>query len=406
MNSNARSLTRGKLVRSAGWIVVAAMAAAALWVAFAPKPISVDTSVVTSGPMEVTVDQQGEVRVHDRFVVAAPVAGKLVRVELHDGDPVRAGDVVAQLEVTPLDPRSRQEAVSRLDASRALVREANQRVAQAVLELEQAGRELRRMERLVADRFVSIEAAEKARTAERSAIAALEASRSRAAATRAEEQIAAAALYAVPAGSAAPGRRMRLTAPASGVVLRVLEKSEKTVLPGTAVMVIGDPTRFEVVVDVLSTDAVKIKPGAAARIEQWGGDESFAGRVRSVEPYAFTKVSSLGIEEKRVNVLVDPVKTLGPLGDGYRVEARIVVWSAANVSKIPSSALFRSGSGWAVFEVVENRARLRFVEIGARNAFDVELRAGLEVGAVVISYPSNDVADGGRVVLLPKRAER
>ncbi len=161
------------------------------------------------------------------------------------------------------------------------------------------------MDRLVADRFVSVEAAEKARTAERAAMAAVEATRARAAAMRSEEQGAAAALLAVPAGSAAPERRMRLTAPAGGIVLRVLEKSEKTVLPGTPVMVIGDPTRFEVVVDVLSTDAVKIKPGAAARIEQWGGDERFAGRVRVVEPYAFTKVSSLGIEEKRVNVVIN-----------------------------------------------------------------------------------------------------
>lgn len=253
--------------------------------------------------MEVTVDQQGEVRVHDRFVVAAPVAGKLVRVELHDGDPVRAGDVVAELEVTPLDPRSRQEAVSRLDASRALVREADQRVAQAVVELEQAGRELRRMERLVADRFVSIEAAEKARTAERSATAAVEAARSRAAATRSEEQVAAAALLAVPAGSSATGRRMRLTSPARGQVLRVLEKSEKTVSPGTPVMGIGDPARFEVVVDVLSTDAVKIKPGAPARIEQWGGVRSRAEPGQSADD-----------RHRRSEC----IRSRGAIGTGYR----------------------------------------------------------------------------------------
>jgi HlyD family secretion protein len=406
MNSKVRAPAHRRLFHAINWTLLALLAAAAFWYAFAPKPINAETAAVTRGLMEVTVDQQGEVRVHDRFVVAAPVAGKLVRVELHDGDPVRVGDVVAELEVTPLDARARQEAVSRLDAARALVREADQRVNQATVELEQASRELRRMERLVADRFVSIEAAEKARTTERSASVAVEAARSRAAASRSEEQVAAAAMLAVPAGSTAAGRRMRLTAPVQGVVLRVMEKSEKTVSPGTPVMIIGDPTRFEIVVDVLSTDAVKIKPGAAARIEQWGGNEPFAGRVRTVEPYAFTKVSSLGVEEKRVNVVIDPLKTLGPLGDGYRVEARIVIWSASDVVKIPSSALFRSGNGWAAFEFAQNRARLRTVEIGARNPLEVEVRSGLEVGAVVINYPSNDLADGVRVAALPKRADR
>jgi HlyD family secretion protein len=403
---NIRSPVRRRLFHAFNWAVLGGLAVAALWYAFAPKPINAETTVVVRGPMEVTVDQQGEVRVHDRFVVAAPVAGKLVRVELHDGDPVRAGDVVAELEVTPLDARARQEAVSRLDAARALVREADHRVAQATVELEQASRELRRMERLVTDRFVSVEAAEKARTAERAASAAVEAARSRAAASRSEEQVAAAAMLAVPAGTTGSGRRMRLTAPVHGVVLRVMEKSEKTVSPGTPVMVIGDPTRFEIVADVLSTDAVKIKPGAAARIEQWGGDAPFVGRVRTVEPYAFTKVSSLGVEEKRVNVVIDPLKTLGPLGDGYRVEVRIVVWSASDVVKIPSSALFRSGNGWAAFEFVQDRARLRGVDIGARNALEAEVRSGLDVGAVVVNYPSNDLADGARVAALPKRADR
>jgi HlyD family secretion protein len=406
VNNNARSTIRRKLFRGLNWTVLAALVVAALWYAFAPKPITAETAIVTRGPLEVTVDQQGEVRVHDRFVVAAPVAGKLVRVDLHDGDPVRAGDVVAELEVTPLDARARQEAVARLDAARALVREADQRVTQATVELEQASRELRRMERLVADRFVSVEAAEKARTAERSASAAVEAARSRAAATRSEEQVAAAAMLAVPTGSAVPGRRMRLTAPVQGVVLRVMEKSEKTVSPGTPVMVIGDPTRYEIVVDVLSTDAVKIKTGFAVRIEQWGGDEAFAGRVRTVEPYAFSKVSSLGVEEKRVNVVIEPLKALGPLGDGYRVEARIVVWSAKDVVKVPASALFRSGNGWAAFEVVQDRARIRNVDIGARNAVEAEVRSGLDVDAIVINYPSNDLAEGVRVASVQRPTER
>jgi HlyD family secretion protein len=294
-----------------------------------------------------------------------------------------------------------------LDAARALVREADQRVAQAEAELEQAGRELRRAERLVAEKFISMEAADKARTAERTAQAAVAAVRSRAAAARSDEQAAAAALLAAPAGgNPGGGRKMKLVSPVKGNVLRVLERSERTVAAGTPVMLIGDPTRFEVIADVLSTDAVKIKAGAPVRIEQWGGPQSLRGTVRVVEPYAFTKVSSLGIEEKRVNVVIDPVDGLGPLGDGYRVEARIVIWAADQVLKVPSSALFRAGEGWAVFVVDNGRAQRRSVEIGARSAREAELRSGLEEGATVINYPSNELRDEVRVVGADQRSKR
>jgi HlyD family secretion protein len=368
------------------------------WLFLAPEPIVVEIAEASRGPLEVTVDQEGEVRVHDRYEVTAPVAGKLVRVALHDGDAVGAGDVVAELEPAPLDPRSRDEAIARVEAARAGVREAQKRVEQAAAMLAQERSELARVEKLVAERFVSPEAADKARTAVKTGIAELEAANAREAAARSEEKVAQAALLALPSADGKLGRVVKLTAPVSGRVLRVTQQSERTVPAGTSVMVIGDPAKFEIVADVLSSDAVKIKPGATAWLEEWGGDKRLRAAVRLVEPYAYTKVSALGIEEKRVNVVMDPVDPLGPLGDGYRVEARIVIWSAPDVLKVPASAVFRSGDGWAVFAVEEGRARERPVEVGARNPVEAEIRSGVAAGATVIKYPTNEVAEGVRVV--------
>jgi HlyD family secretion protein len=379
------------------WLGGLGAAAVLAWLLFAPEPVIVEMATATRGPLEVTVDQEGEVRVHDRYAVAAPVAGKLVRVNLHDGDAVKAGDVVAELEPSPLDPRARDEAIARVEAARAGVREAEKRVEQAAAMLAQERSELARVEKLVAERFVSPEAADKARTAVKTGIAELEAANARVAAARSEEKVAQAALLALPSAEGKPGRVVKLASPATGRVLRVTQQSERTVPAGTQVMVIGDPSKFEVVADVLSSDAVKIRPGATAWLDEWGGDKRLRATVRLVEPYAFTKVSALGIEEKRVNVVMDPIDSLGPLGDGYRVEARIVVLAAPDVLKVPASAVFRSGEGWAVFVVEDGRARQRAVEVGARNPLEAEIRSGVGVGATVIKYPTNEVAEGVRV---------
>ncbi len=367
----------------------------------APEPLEVDIAEAVRGPLEVTVDQQGEVRVHDRYVIAAPVAGQLVRVNLHEGDPVNAGESVAALEPAPLDPRTREEAIARRAAARALVKEAQYRVSQAAAALALAKRERERFELLVAERFVSSEAAEKARTAEQTALAELDAARSRESAARYEEKAAEAVLLAVPSAEGREKRLVNLESPVAGKVLRVLERSERTVAAGTQIMVIGDPSRYEIVADVLSTDAVKISPGAPARLVEWGGDRALDARVRMVEPYAFTKVSALGIEEKRVNVVLDPVDALGPLGDGYRVEARIVIWSAPDVLQVPTAAVFRSGAGWAVFVVENGRAHKRSVRVGQRNPFAAQVLEGLAAGARVVKYPGNQVVDGSRVRARP-----
>lgn len=379
------------------WGAGAAVLVAAGWALFAPKAVPVETAKAEKGALEVTVDQEGEVRMHDRYVVAAPVTGKLVRVALHDGDPVKAGDVVAQLEPAPLDARGREEARARLSAAQALIREAGQNVRHARAEFDQAVRERERSERLVKDGFVSPEVAEKARTAEVTARSAWDAARARENAARFEAKVAEAALMALPDARDKPGQRIALTAPADGKVLRIQEQSERTLPAGSVVMVLGDPSRLEIVADVLSTDAVRIRPGAAARLEEWGGERSLRARVRTVEPYAFTKVSSLGIEEKRVYVVMDPLEPLGTLGDGYRVEARIVTWSAPDVLKVPASALFRSGSGWAVFRVEDGRARRREVKLGERNPYEARILDGLSPGDAVVRYPSNELADGTRV---------
>jgi HlyD family secretion protein len=180
-------------------------------------------------------------------------------------------------------------------------------------------------------------------------------------------------------------------------VLRVLEESERSVAPGTPLLEIGDPTSLEIVVDVLSTDAVRIEPGAAVLVEEWGGAGTLLARVRRVEPSGFTKVSALGVEEQRVNVVADFEDSVGGLGDGYRVEARIVVWEAAGVLKAPTSALFRSGEVWCVFAVEGGRARRREVSVGQRGPFESEILAGLEPGVALILHPSDQVDNGVRV---------
>ena len=367
---------------------------AAGWLLFAPTPPEVEGATALRGSMQVTVDQEAEVRVHDRYVVAAPVSGRLRRVDLHDGDPVAAGQVLALIDPAPLDPRTRAEALARVDAAQALLREAEQNVQQALSARDQARRDRDRAARLADERFVAAEVAERARTTAASAEAAAAAAAARQSAARSELAAARAALLSSPGQGT--GATVRLAAPTAGRVLRVMEKSERTVAQGTALMVIGDPARLEIVADVLSSDAVRIRPGALASLEDWGGPPR-AARVRLVEPYAFTTVSALGIEEQRVNVLLDPVDTLDGLGDGYRVEARIVTWSSPDALKIPASAVFRHGEGWAVFLLEGSRIRLAPVEAAERNAREVRIAAGLDASAVVVRFPSNELTHGARV---------
>ncbi|HVL74854.1 MAG TPA: efflux RND transporter periplasmic adaptor subunit [Noviherbaspirillum sp.] len=381
--------------RLAYWAIGLLLAAGVLWIIFGPETVSVETATVVEGPMQVTVNNQGQVRMRDRYVVTAPVAAELQRIALRQGDAVRRGQTVALLDPVPLDLRQRQETVARLESARAIAREAAARVQRANAETELATSELERTRRLVDDGFVSAQAAEKAAIAARSARAELDAARLRHQAAQADVRAAEAALAAA---DAPPGRERQipLTAPVDGYVVQLEERSGRTVAAGTPLVTIGDPSRYEIVVDVLSTDAVRIPEHAPMLLEGWGGGRTLRAQVRLVEPVAFTKISALGVEEQRVNVVADPVDQLGPLGDGYRIEARIVIWAADQVLKVPGSSLFRVGERWRVFVLREGRLREQEVEVGRRNQDEAQVLSGLQAGDVVVRFPSNDLRDGMR----------
>lgn len=386
-----------RLRRTIGMLIAILAAAALAWVLFAPEPVKVELAAVTEGPMQVSVDNQGQVRVHDKYAVAAPVAAELERIELHEGDPVRKDQLLAILSPLPMDARQRQEAHARLEATRSLAREAGLRAQRARADLQYATAERERAERLAAEKFIAPQAADKAKTSEQASRAEWQAARSRERAAIADVKAAEAALFAAGMAGNDPRRAVRLTSPVDGHVLKVNEKSERTVNAGTVLMTIGDPARYELVVDVLSTDAVKIQAGDPMLIEGWGGGKVLRAKVRLVEPVAFTKVSALGVEEQRVNVIADPVDSLGPLGDGYRVEARIVIWSSDRVVKAPSSSLFRAGQAWHAFISDNGIAREIEVAVGQRNQDEAQILSGLKTGMRVVRYPGNQIRDGARI---------
>jgi HlyD family secretion protein len=396
--------SRSTLLGAAAALGVAALV---VWL-FRPAPVLVDVGSVERGTLVVTVDEEAETRVRERFAVAAPVTGRLERIALDEGDPVEAGTVVARVHPSPLDPRALAEAQARLEAALAMEHEAEARVHRAQAALKQARRSARRARELAAADALSDEARELAELEEITRAEELEAAEFGARAARFESRAARAVLLA--AGEAVDssdglvrpcGDRdsncLELRSPVKGRVLRVLEESERIVAAGTPVIELGDPSAIEIVVDLLSSDAVKVKAGARVLIENWGGDEVLSGRVRLVEPSGFTKISALGVEEQRVNIIVDLPERPESLGDGYRLDTRIVVWEGDDILKIPSSALFRYGEAWSVFVVESGRARRRVIEIGRRSARYAELKDGLREGQLVILHPSDQVEDGVRV---------
>jgi HlyD family secretion protein len=376
-----------------------------VWWALRPAAVPVESAEVTRGPLEITVDEEGETRVRQRFVVAAPATGRLLRITLEEGDVVAAGDLLAQIVPAPLDPRDRAAAEARLEAALAAERGAAARAALAQAALAQAERDIARAEQLHEAGTISEEALERTRLERVRAQREREAARFASSAARYEAEAARAVLMAARAGQpasadepcAAPGTCIDVRAPVAGAVLRVREESERVVLGGTPLLELGDAASIEIVVDVLSADAVKIRPGATLWVEDWGGDRPLRASVRLVEPSGFTKISALGVEEQRVNVIGDFVDPPDGLGDGYRIEARIVVWEAEEVLRAPSSALFRRGDGWAAFVLDGSVARLRDVAIGARGPFAAEVKGGLVAGERVVLHPSDRLADGVRV---------
>jgi HlyD family secretion protein len=365
-----------------------------LFLAFRPAPIVVETAVVETGPMQVIVEELGETRSHDRFVVAAPVTGRLLRVLHHDGDAVKQNEIVAALAPVPLSAREVDELNARVSAASAARRTSEAELSHAEADLAQAKRERVRIEDLFARGLVARQPMEQAQNAAGTQEKEVEAARFRAQAAAAELREAQAGLVALQA----TGRNViEIRAPAAGRILRVVEASERVLPSGAPILVIGDLEHLEVVIEMLSSEAVRVSPGMPALLEGWGGEKPLRARVRTVEPYAFTKVSALGVEEKRTNVVLDFVDPPGALGDGYRVIGKIITWEAPAVLKVPVSALFRCGLDWCVFTVDGNRARRRELRLGHMSVTDAEVVSGLRANERVVRHPSNDLAEGVRV---------
>ena len=380
-----------------GAILAVAVLAGVLWFLFAPSPIKVELAKVTQGPMQVSINNQGQIRAHDKYIVAAPVAAELERIVLRDGDRVKKGQVLAILHQLPLDARQQQEALARLDSAKALLQEAYARVQQTDTDMQLARKERMRIEGLVLGGFVSSQAMDRAISAEKSSSEEWRAAQSRQQAAAADVRNASSALIAFQKPEHGDSQQIRLTSPADGYALKVHETSARTVAAGAPLITIGDTGKYEAVVDVLSTDAVNIHPGNLVLLNGWGGATTLRARVRSVEPLAFTKISALGVEEQRVNVIADLVDAPGPLGDGYRIEARIVIWSAQDITKVPGSSLFRVGDAWHVFIVRNGRAREREVWTGRRNQDETQILSGLARDDIIIRYPGNQISEGVRV---------
>ena len=383
-----------KLSRKTTYWLAAFTALALTTLLFRPEPLRVDTGKVVKGAMQVTVDEQGETRAHDRFVVTAPVAGKLARIELHDGDAVQKNQVVARIAPLPLSVQERSEQTARIAAARSHQREAEELVRHAQEDLDQARRESQRVERLVKDGFMSGQAAEQARNAETTSANDLAAARFRAKSAAAEVTLAESGLLAVQGGK---GALFEVRSPVAGRILRIPDPSERVVAAGAPLLTVGDLNKLEIVIELLSSEAVKVKPGMTVILDGWGGSQPLKARVRRVEPYAFTKVSALGIEEKRTNVVADFVDAPQALGDGYRVNAHIAVWAANDVVTAPASALFRCGETWCTFAVENGRAKKRAVKVGHSNAQQAEVLEGLKPGETVIRHPANQIEEGARI---------
>lgn len=392
-------ITLGRILTILG---IAAAAALLVW-AVMPRPVPVETAAVTKGKFVATVDEDGKTRVRERYVVAAPLPGRLTRVRLKAGDSVKADEMIAAIVPAPpsfLDPRSRRDWEERLGVAEAARERSKALVERARAQAAQTKKDLDRIRTLTQTGASTAQALERAETAMRVANRELRAAEFQDHATEHEVEQAKALLAQYGEGSTTPPERWNVTAPVSGLVLKVTQESETVVQPGTPILEIGDPRDLEIVVDVLSTDAVEIHPGADVAIEHWGGPGTLSGRVRRVEPAAFTKISTLGVEEQRVNVLIDivsPPKDWSGLGDAYQLDTRVTVLTRDDATIIPSGALFRTGEGWSVYVVSDGRAQRRTVDLMRRSGRFAAVTAGVEPGDKVIVYPSDRIAPGVRV---------
>jgi HlyD family secretion protein len=388
---------------------MAALITLVVW-AFSPRPVPVELATASLGRFELAIEEYGKTRVRDRYIVYAPLTGRIARMRWREGDVVQAGDDLATL--TPvlapmLDARTLQEQAQRVETRDAMISLANVRIERARVALQQASADRARSEKLAPERFVSASKLEIDRLAELAAKKELASAIEERHVASHELELARAALRAVkqPESSASKSS-FTIQAPIAGSVLRVVQTNEGTVNLGTALLEIGDTRVMEIVAELLTTDALQAKAGTPVRIERWGGSGVLEGQVRRVEPAAFTKVSALGVEEQRVNVIIDvtsPHEQWQALGDGYRVTVKLITIAHENVLRVPVSAVFPqtgnpSAEGYAAFIVRAGRAILTPIDVQARNGELAWIRTGIALGEQVIVYPSAAVKDGVRVV--------
>ena len=374
---------------------IALLTMAVLWVVFRPKLVPVQTASIERGPLQEIVDEEGKTRMHDHFVVAATVQGQLRRVDLHAGDRVKVGQTLGWIDPAPIDPRQKAVLEAQLNSARAAKQQAEALAARAKVDSAQAEQDVSRGRELYKHGIISKETLDKQTTTHLAMQQQLQAAVSGAESAAFEVEKAKAALLLYQDGTS--NLPTPMLSPVDGRVLRVMEQSERVVVPGTPILEIGYTPRLEVVADFLTRDAVRIKPGMPAEIIDWGGDKPLPARVRLTEPGGFTKVSALGVEEQRVNVICDFAESADDLEDGYHVEVRVILWEGQSVLRVPSSAVFRSSGNWAVFIVQSGRAVQRIVDVGHRGETDWEVLEGLEPGDHVIVHPSSEVDNGVRV---------
>jgi len=394
-------------MRSRRWIIVIIIIVgviSAIVYGFIPKPVTVDLVKVSRGSLRVTVEEEGKTSVKDRFVLSAPVAGFKRRIKLDVGDHVQKGQALIELEPLKsnlLDPRSRAAAEAAVSSAKAALKVEEERVRAATADTEYAEKNFERIKKLHEGGYVAKDALEQAEAGAKRTEANLLSAEAGVKVARFELDRALTALrHSAAEETRIQGKIVIIQSPVSGSILKIYRESEGVVQSGEPLIDIGDPEKLEVKVEVLSADAVKIRPGTPVLFERWGGNSILSGKVRVVEPAGFTKISSLGVEEQRVFVIVDIISSIKDehsLGDGYRMEASFIIWEGKDVLQVPASALFRKQDGWAVFVVKNNKALKREVKVGQRTGLSAEILFGLAEGEEVISHPDNSIEEGTRV---------
>lgn len=399
-------MMQSKHVRFLLWAVIGMVLLLVLSYLFRPRTIIVDMAQVVKGNLQEIITEEAKTRVHDVYTLSAPVTGYLRRIEAEVGDPVeRLTTIVAEIEpIDPefLDPRSEAQAKADIKTAESALKLAQAEVNQSQAELDFALAEFNRMRELRVNKNVSARELDNSERTYKTALAAL-------ATTQAGLQMRVYELERSKALMLSPSTTqsqhghcqcINITAPVSGRILKILNKSEGVITAGTALLEIGNPKNLEIVIELLSFDAVKVEPGQVVNIKNWGGFEPLNGRVNRIEPIGFMKVSALGIEEQRVNVIIDitsEYNSWARLGHGYQVDAEIVLWNGSDVLSVPVTALFRDQDKWSIFVVREKVVYKQIISIGHKNAFNVEVISGLNEGDWYVSHPNNQITENVKV---------